>query len=373
MALLKPLPVTQIKALRVHGAAAVSFEVKGAPEVLWKRLRAVRERDGWRLLVRYPTKPSQIRVTLERRHERLTLILSLLRRRKGIAAGVIQLQTPPARSARLRGACVKVPERRFEIMVHSSSGRADPFGGGGHAPQSIRWTYNTRFDHDFDGDGLLDALVPLSKRAYCPSSVKETIYITRCDKSGRCCGHVAGTLDGDLDVDQLRKARPDRGGAKPVVTTLERTESRTRIPDRITYTRRYRFKGGRYRMVHRKRSGGRCHHCRTPSCSGPIRVRHCPLALPDRLSFAAIGVGMKQAAKLAHTCYKAPLKTAKGGLISVKVDVAGKSGAVTKVGFYKPDPLPPRLKRCVEQALRQVRFPTFCEPTVSFSGPLRSP
>jgi hypothetical protein len=269
---------------------------------LWQ---AARESDSWRLVVRYPTLPGRIAATFERGAKRLSIQLSRKTQGKPGLAGRLRLASIPHAKARLSGRCIKIPERRFDIMVHPSmdARRAYQRRRTGRAPRSIRWIFYTRYHHDFDGDGMLDALVPMTKGAHCPSSVKEAIYIMRCAKGG-CCGHFAGTITGRFALAALlnksrawpapllNKSRawpapllnvlPDKSGLKPIVTRLERTERSRRIPDRVTYTRRYVGRKGRYVEVSNRRRAGRCHHCNTPPCSGPIRVFDCPLAHSDR-------------------------------------------------------------------------------------------
>lgn len=369
--LVAPLVATQVKVASAAGGEVVTFEAEGEPEALWSRLRAARERDGWRLVQRYPALAGRISATLERQGQRLIVVLARGSKR---ASGLLQTVTPPARLPRLRGPCVAVPERRFEILVHPNAGApVEDYHGRGHTPQSIRWGFHTRFDHDLDGDGLLDALVPLTRKAYCPDSVRQEIYVTRCS-AGRCCGHKVGALGGGhIDAAALRKARPGRTGLKPIVVSFDRTEGRGRIPERYSYTLRYAFDGRGYHVAHQRRSGGRCHHCGFSTCTGPINVRDCPLALPERPSFAAIRVGMARGHELSRACYKQPLLTTGGRPVSVNVEAAGKSGEVVKVEFYKHDPVPVRLQACIRQALRQVRFGRFCEVTAGFSGPLAAP
>jgi hypothetical protein len=369
--LLAPLKATQVKVVAAGGGEVVTFEAEGEPEALWSRLRAAREADGWRLVRRFPALAGRVSATLERRGRRLIVVLA---RGNARASGLLQTVTPPTRQPRLRGPCVAVPERRFEIWVHPNAGApVEGYHGRGRAPQSIRWGFHTGFDHDLDGDGLLDALVPLTRKAYCPQSVRQEIYITRCSASG-CCGHKVGSIGGGhIDAAVLRKSRPGPAGLKPIVVSFQRTEGKSRIPERYSHTLRYAFDGRGYRVAHRRRSGGRCHHCGFSTCTGPIKVRDCPLALPERPSFAAIHAGMEQAHKLARACYKRPLLTAAGRPVSVKVETAGKSGEVVKVELYKHESVPARLEACIRQALRQVRFGRFCEATAGFSGPLVAP
>jgi hypothetical protein len=40
------------------------------------------------------------------------------------------------------------------------------------------------------------------------------------------------------------------------------------------------------------------------------------------------------------------------------------------VRFYKHDPVPAKLRRCVRQAVKRVRLNRFCAQTANFSGPL---
>lgn len=359
--LLAPLVATKVElsnAAIPGGATMLTFDTTETVAVTWARLETARLREGWRLVARYPSLAGHVEVTLERRRRRLTVLLGPSR--PGQTSGGLQLAPVPRRTARLSGSCVKVPELRFEIMLHASA-RSSLGRHYGRSPlaSSTRWTFRTRYDYDFDGDGLLDALVPEPKRAFCPSSVRHAIYITRCHR-GRCCGHHVGVVGGgEIDVDGLRKTRTDRSGLKPIETHFERTERRTRIPDRVSYRRRYVFRRGRYRLDSEKRRTGRCHHCSTPSCSGPINIYRCPLALPERLDFAAITAGMAQVARRAQVCAKKPLKTAAGRVARVSVTV-DKSGVVKATRFYTDDPVAAPLRRCIRQALAKTRFPLLC-------------
>lgn len=373
--LLAPLTGEAIKEAPARaGVRELGFETSGVVEPLWKRWRAAREAEGWRLVLRYPAPAGRAFGTLTRRGRMLTLVLSQ-RSRAGRVVGSLSLVSP-RRAPKLKGRCQRVVERRFEILVHvRPSRRLRRFRRRRGIPQpalprSTRWVYRTRYHHDFDGDGLLDALVPLSKRAHCPGSVPDAIYLTRC-RRGRCCGYRVGVIDGGrLDTDALRTSG-FHNGAKEIVTRLERSEHRHRIPDRVTYVRRYRLRAGRYRLVKTKRSAGRCHHCYPPSCTGPIRIRTCPLSWPDRLGFAALKEGVHAAAKRARRCLGRPLKNAKGGILRVSLTVRGPTGRIKKLKVGDGDPVDAKTARCVRRALKVQRFPRACAPENNFSTPFR--
>jgi hypothetical protein len=374
-ALLTPLSFDRGKTgITGAGARWLRFEVTGPIPRVWKRWRKRRQHGGWKLVLRYPTPAGQLRATLRKGKQLLTLSLARTRNAHAVAGVVSLVASRP--TIRPRGRCKPVDQLRFEILVHRRPSRRRRFGRNPLASsgslRSVRWVYQTRYVHDFDGDGLLDALQPLSKRAHCPGSVRQAIFITRCAR-GRCCGHRLGVLDGGrIDVAALKASSPDASGLRPIVTRQERTESRrrSRIPDRVDYTRHYRYRAGRYRLVRTQRRAGRCHHCRAPSCTGPINLRRCPLAWPDHLGFAALKQGLVAAAKRARRCLGRPLKDAKGGLLRVSLTVKKHSGRVAKLKVGDGAKVDAKTARCVRQALRAQRFARACADS-NFSSPFR--
>jgi hypothetical protein len=167
------------------------------------------------------------------------------------------------------GECVPVPQRSFRIRIEANDSTAPP------SPMPY-WGFVTLWQWDFDGDGTLDAIVPETEGASCPSSVKHTIYLVRGD-----CGHLVGTVQGDIDYVALRRAAPGEHGLPDVVATVEEINpwpgpGGMGASEVHTTRRTYRFDGTSYAVVDtdEKRVKRTCSPdgCPTLACTGPFDV-----------------------------------------------------------------------------------------------------
>ena len=160
--------------------------------------------------------------------------------------------TPPGR-------CVVPPAPVWDATVHA--GGVDQLGE--FHQRDITWRLTTARLADVDGDGVLDAFVPLHATGQCPEDGLYEVYVMR----GRC-GHRVGRVGpGNLDAATAPVAR---SGYRPLTFVRERTRRGAGgIPDMVRTTTQFRFVGKTYRASKPVTTAGRCHHCAIWTCTSP--------------------------------------------------------------------------------------------------------
>lgn len=196
----------------------------------------VGEHRGWNSWSTWLVHPSGPRVMLD--------MIDTGERLEAYAWAVTKPVAPPS----LPGPCVPVPEVAFQIGTKVGDG-------------TLNQTFTTRHDLDLDGDGALDADVPLAKDARCADDVRHALYVTR-----GACGHRVGTVGpGTIAVHEVARASPTAAGLKPVRTWTHRSGAGKWIHGE----RNFAFDGGAYREVAAKDREEACETCKPSECSGP--------------------------------------------------------------------------------------------------------
>ena len=174
--------------------------------------------------------------------------------------GTITLTARPA-SPTLPGKCVAIPDVKYTVFVNSTG--IDQQGKVGHGQN--QWELATARIHDADGDGILDAFVPVAKKHTCPEAVTYRVFAVR---GG--CGHDLGVIGpGNFAFDAGTTAI-DASGFRPFTMTAEKTQSgKDGTPEMKTTVRRFAVKRGKYAQASSKTSTGVCHHCALWSCNSP--------------------------------------------------------------------------------------------------------
>lgn len=174
--------------------------------------------------------------------------------------GTITLTARPA-SPTLPGKCVAIPDVKYTVFVNSVG--IDQQGKVGHGQN--QWELATARIHDADGDGILDAFVPVAKKHACPEAVAYRVFAVR-----GACGHDLGVVGpGNFAFDAGTTAI-DASGFRPFTMTAEKTQTgKSGIPEMKTTVRRFAVKRGKYAQTDIKTSTGVCHHCAIWSCNSP--------------------------------------------------------------------------------------------------------
>jgi hypothetical protein len=157
------------------------------------------------------------------------------------------------------GACVAVPQVTHSLYVTSTG--IDQLGEIHEA--MTRWGYHTVRLADVDGDGLLDAFVPIAKPNDCPEDIQWRVFVMR-----GACGHDVGVVGkGTIAPDAMGAG--DGSGFRPIVVTSSSTGGgMSVIPKMTDTTTSFAFspKLGRYVRRGVKSRSGVCHHCALWSC-----------------------------------------------------------------------------------------------------------
>ena len=156
--------------------------------------------------------------------------------------------TGPVAPPALPGPCVAVPEVEFQVVMNHERGAST-------------YPFRTTFDIDLDGDGVLDARVPLAKDVSCPGDVREALYVMR-----GACGHRVGTV-GPWQIATLliERVSPPTTGLKDVHTSTGAVLDGKRTDIRRVFT----FEGGTYREATVEAKDFPCPDCKSRTCSGP--------------------------------------------------------------------------------------------------------
>lgn len=174
--------------------------------------------------------------------------------------GTLTLTARPS-TAKPPGKCVAIPLMNHAVHVRS---RGIDQRGESREGETF-WDLKTARIHDVDGDGLVDAFVPIAKRHACPEEVTYRVYAVR-----GSCGHDLGTLGpGSFEWDASTVAL-DASGYRPFTLAAQKTAyGKRRIPEMTTTTRQFAVRKGRYTQISIKRTKGTCHHCALWTCSSP--------------------------------------------------------------------------------------------------------
>lgn len=185
---------------------------------------------------------------------------SSLRIASAASAVLAILCAAPAASQRanvLPGACVAIPNNDWILERSITSSQPSEFDNDAVVHDEVGFG-STRVA-DLDGDGTLDAYVPVPETGDCVDDMHLAIYIVR----GRC-GHYVGTVVGRIEV-----ARTQGSARLRDLTTTERETvqvSARRTVQRV-HTRVYHFDGRQYVEVTHEQSDSNCAHCASSWCT----------------------------------------------------------------------------------------------------------
>lgn len=170
------------------------------------------------------------------------------------------LVTPKPTAGKLTGSCVKVPDVRHEVYLHSSAIDQE----GEFREGTVHWDLRTARLLDVDGDGLLDSFVPIAPtKNSCPEDVSYRVYVMR-----GACGHDLGAVGPGSFSYNASTVPLDASGFRPLTYESESTRGgKGPIPEMATTTRTYKVVKGRYAKTAEKSSSGLCHHCARWFCN----------------------------------------------------------------------------------------------------------
>jgi len=157
------------------------------------------------------------------------------------------------------GACVAVPQVKHPLYVHSGGVNQD----GEYHEGTTFWGFHTERIFDVDGDGVLDAFVPIAKPADCPEDIQWRVFVIR-----GACGHDVGIV-GKGAIATADVYAVDASGFRPIVVTSESTRGGNRPIPEMTNTRTtfaFSPKLGRYEQMRVESHSGVCHHCSRWHC-----------------------------------------------------------------------------------------------------------
>jgi len=158
------------------------------------------------------------------------------------------------------GACVPVPQVKHPLNLHSSG--IDQHGQ--HHENTTFWGFETERIFDADGDGVLDAFVPIAKQFDCPEDIQWRVFVIR-----GACGHDVGVV-GKGAIAPDSPAAPDVSGYRVIVVTSESTRGgKGPIPEMTNAATTFAFspKLGRYEQMRAESHSGVCHHCARWHCT----------------------------------------------------------------------------------------------------------
>lgn len=214
-------------------------------------LRATIARHGWKVIDGYE-QTGTIAITIE--------AASGVRARiaVGPTGGTIMVIPRPSKT-KAPGRCVAIPSATHPVVVHSSG--VDQRGEMLHG--QTFWEFKTSRLHDVDGDGILDAFVPIAKKHACPEQVSFRVFVVR-----GSCGHDVGVIGpGSFEPDADRTPL-DASGFRPFTMTSRSSKMGARfVPEMTTTRRRFAFAKRSYVQRSVDRRTGRCHHCATWGCT----------------------------------------------------------------------------------------------------------
>ena len=248
------------------GELVCSFHAGGELTPRWNVWMAAFSAAGWEMIDSVEEEGGGMRgATVQQKggaRKRAYVLLGPVRER---LHGLVRTVTPPDTPVPLPGECVPIPRTSFDIYVHVHPDRE-------HDPElsdevrSLRFGFRTERRFDLDGDGILDALVPVADRAYCPWDVRRQLYVVR---GG--CGHLVGEIEGQWVTTRLHVIGGARRGLKPIETKTETSDGYDPTePNHTTTEWRYHFDGRRYRVYDRDERRSVCHHCAGKTCTGVI-------------------------------------------------------------------------------------------------------
>ena len=206
-------------------------------------LKVVEDRSGKNDLVVTLAAPSGARVTIALGNHQGSILV-----------------TPKPTATKPPGACVKVPDVRHEIYLTSSAIDQE----GEFRQGTAHWDLRTARLLDVDGDGLLDAFVPIApKKNSCPEDVSYRVYVMR-----GACGHDLGVVGPGSFHYSAPTVPLDASGFRPLTYESETTAyGKGPIPEMQTSTRAFAVTKGRYARTKETRTSGKCHHCARWSCN----------------------------------------------------------------------------------------------------------
>lgn len=180
-----------------------------------------------------------------------------------IALGPYQgsiLVTPKPAATKPPGKCVTVPDVRHEVYVQSHAIDQE----GEYREGTTHWDLRTARLLDVDGDGLLDAFVPIAARKNtCPEDVSYRVYVMR-----GACGHELGVVGPGSFSFNASAVPLDASGFRPMTYESETTANgKGPIPEMATTTRTFKVTKGRYTKTAQTSRSGICHHCARWSCN----------------------------------------------------------------------------------------------------------
>ena len=176
----------------------------------------------------------------------------------GNERGAIGLTDQPV-STRAPGPCVAIPQVDHDVRVDSIGVSQD----GQMFTGQNRWKLSTTRTFDVDGDGIVDAFVPVpATRNTCPEELAWRVYAVR-----GACGHDLGVVGPGWLVPDAMTVAIDASGFRPLVLeSRHATYGKDRIPDMVTTTTSFGIKKGRYAQLSTAQTHGRCHHCAVWRC-----------------------------------------------------------------------------------------------------------
>jgi hypothetical protein len=245
----------------------------------------------------------------------------------GKDSGQIVVVANPS-SVKPPGACVAVPNVKHPMRVISGAINQD---GEYHDGETF-WGFKTVRLADVDGDGILDAFVPIAKPYDCPEDVQWRVYAMR-----GSCGHDLGVV-GKGAIQPTAMGPVAASGFRPIVVTSDRRAAASPDPEMAHTATTFTFstKTGRYEQTDVKSSSGLCHHCARWHCtpgSPPQAVDVESVRRP------AVAGSLSRRARCARPDGRPPVAAAKPGPIpkALIVPHAGYiySGAIAASGFAR--------------------------------------
>lgn len=242
-----------------EGGLPVDFVVDGSLEQVWGRWRQALERSGFTIDV-LEARPGAVAAHLDRMDARGYARLSASAT-GGVVHGTLGWVVAP-QPMLLGSACVVPPQRDVQVSIRSREANPPPER---EAPHEARWSFRTMRMNDLDGDGRLDAIVPIVEPTDCPHEIEYELYVMR-----GACGHLVGRTLGFPQPagagrrGQLRDLRTERRWA--AITDRRRPPGPHNVATLHEVTTPYVARAGTYRAGSPVTRSGTCHHCGIPTC-----------------------------------------------------------------------------------------------------------